>query len=462
MYVCGRVVSVLCRQFTFGLQDQLHQPASSVIIRYASKKPKGKPLQPRKPTFVAQINFALPELFESGFKRFEDYKKKYLSVVIPTEFAQDPELAKWSQFCRKRFSTSLSNWQRELLMRADFPLQIDQDELIWMENIHQLNSFIATHGHLDLASHPSLRTKKSFVTWFQMLPKLFDLFLLPIKRVDQLAQIGFDLFASSLTHHTNRENYVIQSEALCKLNPEQREVKQFEIMLAQLHKWIDTYRTSHVPRSVFDNTLLGEFVAHMRHLKKVKKIPKWQQDRLDELNFMWKVPKSVENVYMNAHLARKYFVEHGEPVPVPYLHTDPELIRVSAHMARQIELLKKGKLGPAKLKLFQAGGGLILIQNDRKALKLWREAITVSDKIGKKTATADEMKQLQVFAKIAKQKHELQQEAKEERKKPVLIPMKSSLARVPRGENPNLQQRKIKIQVKNVKKQPQHNPKATI
>lgn len=63
----------------------------------------------------------------------------------------------------------------------------------------------------------------------------------------------------------------------------------FEIMYSQLREWRDMYFTCHVPRRVHDNMVLGEWVHRVRKKYKKKVIERWMMERLNELDFEWKV-----------------------------------------------------------------------------------------------------------------------------------------------------------------------------
>jgi hypothetical protein len=153
-------------------------------------------------------------------------------------------------------------------------------------------------------------------------------------QVDMLNKVGIDLFNSPLVHRTTRAQYIARQAELEKLTPAEKEVRQFEIMYEELKAFNNRFISLNVPKKVrthsapqpffivffvflflflfvklvpdhqtnaflgfalyldpqcFDYVALGEWVHELRRLKRTEKLPKWQQEPLDQIGFPWKV-----------------------------------------------------------------------------------------------------------------------------------------------------------------------------
>lgn len=99
--------------------------------------------------------------------------------------------------------------------------------------------------------------------------------------------VGLDLRAIT-GDNVSDEEYCNQYERQMQLYGTKPRT-DFEIMFSQLREWRDAYFTCHVPRRVHDNLVLGEWVHKIRKKYKKKIIEHWVVERLNELDFEWRV-----------------------------------------------------------------------------------------------------------------------------------------------------------------------------
>jgi Helicase associated domain len=77
-------------------------------------------------------------------------------------------------------------------------------------------------------------------------------------------------------------------EARPSKNPSQWD---FSTMFRQLEQWHHLYGSTVVPRHVFDNSDLGQWVCFIRRSVKLGTLEKWKIKQLGLLRFSWKLSK---------------------------------------------------------------------------------------------------------------------------------------------------------------------------
>jgi len=205
-------------------------------------------------------------LWEKMFEALIRYKKEYGDCNVPTERADNSQLAKWVNSQRSNYKNKiLSNDRIKRLENIGFvwnPL-----ESLWEDMFEVLVEYKKTHGNCNV---PSRWTEsKQLAAWVKNQRTDYRKEKLDKKRIKLLENIGF----------TWKRNEPLWEE-------------RFEALIEYRKKYGDC----NVPTGRADNKQLAKWVSHQRNNYQSKNLSEDRIKRLEDIGFVWKISKSQKHL----------------------------------------------------------------------------------------------------------------------------------------------------------------------
>eukprot|EP00210_Caulerpa_lentillifera_P000979 g943.t1 len=285
------------------------------------------------------------------------FKSLYGDLNVPKTLWDNQELGRWVADQKSRFTLKwMTIEEKSLLEKTGFVWTKTIEDAEWHLMFHELRRFKAVFGNLKVPVRwKSKDWPAAFPRWFHQQRVLYqERRLSPDKVVKLRDIIGYDLSKVCSEEALDDENYAsVYSESVSMYGS--KPMMDFETMYKQLEDWRERYYTCHVPRRVYDSSVLGEWVHRIRRKHKRRIIEQWMIERLNELDFEWKVHQLDARWYSLYHHVRRYKERFGTPdIPEDYENlNEPNWVIASKWLVRQHKLYFKQKLSPHKVKLLK-------------------------------------------------------------------------------------------------------------
>ncbi|KAK9786077.1 hypothetical protein WJX73_003167 [Symbiochloris irregularis] len=288
------------------------------------------------------------------FQQLKQYHATFGDCLVPTTFWEDPELGNWVREQRweargqpgpnKRGPIVLHPDKAKLLDSLGFAWKIDTPVIQWEHNFHELRRYKEEYGNIDVPfkwKDPTYAFNNHFARWFHSQPGLFAQRRLSVNQVRKLKLVGYNMLEATGEEITA----AAYADEHAKLGDKDQRT-EFEIMFAELCNWKDSYRTTVIPRQVWDNPVLGMWAHRIRRDFKNDRLPQWQIDKLDTVQFAWKLDQASTKWHHNFHEARRYKELHGTAnIPADYRDTEePAFVEASRWLQRCANHYNKDRL----------------------------------------------------------------------------------------------------------------------
>jgi len=326
-------------------------------------------------------------------KRLQAYKDQFGDCLVPKRYWGDYQLGDWTYRVRlmlKDKKLAVSHF--EALEAMGFPWAIPVEVAQWEWFFHELRRYREEFGHINIPfkwKDASADFDNHFAKWFHAQPTLFLQRRLRPDQVRKLLMAGYDM-RQVTGDDISKEEYVNAQQEIAK----GAEKNEFEIMFAELEAWKATFYTTVIPRMVYDNPVLGMWAWKMRKDHRNNKLAQWKVDKLDSLEFLWKVDQVTSKWHTNLHDCRRYKEVHGTAsIPLNYKNPeDPQWVEAGKWLQRQAKLFRKQKLTDKRYRIMREVLGIKFVRQYAPRVKLNRKRMgiqsTSAPKKGPKYAPA--------------------------------------------------------------------------